>query len=332
MYGDNYGYRTGLNQSMVNHVKDVATYFLPGIVPLAPGDVVVDIGSNDGTLLTAMPARCARIGVDPTIPKFSEFYTEDIVKIPQFFPSSALRAELGDRRPKVITSIAMFYDTNEPLAFAREVYNLLHPQGTWFLELAYLPLIVENTAFDVICHEHACYYGLRQLKRVADATGFHIHNLWLNDTNGGSIAVALTPNCRQGAAASYMVSKLIAAEAQVNLNRFSALSMARLHELRVLLVKLKKDKAHVVGLGASTKGNILLHAASIGPDLVSVIGDVNPTKWGRVTSTGIPIVPEEKAMGTHYLVLPWHFRSHFLDRHLDKNLIFPLPNVEVVRA
>jgi hypothetical protein len=157
MYGNNYGYRSGLNQSMVNHLVDKVSY-LERIVPLNSGDVVVDIGSNDATLLKAYSSRyIRRIGIDPTGKKFANYYTTDITLVPDFFSVEAFRSV--EKSPaKIVTSIAMFYDLESPVNFAMQVESILSDDGVWHFEQSYMPSMLRMNSYDTICHEHIEYY------------------------------------------------------------------------------------------------------------------------------------------------------------------------------
>ena len=130
LYGDNYGYRSGLNQSMVEHLTDKIAY-LERLNPLKAGDVVLDIGSNDCTTLKAYRTRgLRRIGIDPTGAKFRAYYPDEIALVPEFFSADAYRSV--ERAPaKVITSIAMFYDLESPVAFASQIESILADDGVW---------------------------------------------------------------------------------------------------------------------------------------------------------------------------------------------------------
>lgn len=321
MYGDGYGYRSGLNGGMVEHLKGVALRLSRY---LQPGDVVVDVGSSDGTLLGAMPVDCVRYGVDPSARKFSRIFPPNIHTIFEFFPSPTLTGMLDGRKCKLVTSIAMFYDLERPVEFAHEVYNTLTDDGVWYLECSYWPTLMSIGAFDTICHEHLEYYGFRQLAWIARAAGFHINHYEFNSVNGGSVALRLS---KHGPDVE-LPSDLFASDpySYVVLGQRMRRSRGKLWDL---LDRKKMHKQRVAGYGASTKGNTLLHYYRLSFEDLDFIVDVNEDKWGRVTpGTHIPIVGEGEADA--YLVLPWHFREGILVKEKGKTLIFPLPDVEEV--
>jgi len=172
MYGQDYGYRSSLNRSMVEHLK-AKIESLQARHPVGPGDYVLDIGCNDGTSLSFYPQGGPTLcGMDPSAAKFRKYYRPDINLVVDFFSAERFLREFGPQaRPKIVTSIAMFYDLEDPQAFVNQIKDILHPQGVWHFEQSYLPLMLEANAYDTICHEHLEYYGLAQIKRMTDAAG-----------------------------------------------------------------------------------------------------------------------------------------------------------------
>ena len=163
MYGQNYGYRSGLNQSMIAHLKGIVRD-IEAIANLKNNDFILDIGSNDGSLLSYYPEEQGLnlVGIDPTGEKFSEFYQKRINLIPAFFSSEMIKKNFGSKKMKVITSISMFYDLESPIQFMREIIEVLADDGIWVLEQSYMPTMLHVTAYDTICHEHLEYYGLNR--------------------------------------------------------------------------------------------------------------------------------------------------------------------------
>ena len=159
MYGDNYGYRSGLNQSMVDHLSNKVTY-LERLNPLRSGDVVVDIGSNDCTTLKAYKTSgVRRIGIDPTARKFAEYYPADVTLVPDFFSARAYET-VESRKARIVTSIAMCYDLEAPIEFAKQIETILADDGIWHFEQSYMPAMLRTNSYDTICHEHLEYYSL----------------------------------------------------------------------------------------------------------------------------------------------------------------------------
>jgi len=347
MYGDDYGYRSSLNRAMAEHLGQIARE-LQAIAPLGPGDLVIDIGSNDGTLLGCYPSEGPElVGIDPTGRKFRQYYKPHVRLIADFFSASRLRDQFGRRKARIVTSIAMFYDLPRPMDFVRDVAEVLADDGVWHLEQSYLPSMMEANAYDTVCHEHLEFYALGQIKWMADRAGLRILDVKLNDTNGGSFAVTVGkaggPH-RPNAAA---VDELARSEEALGLatmapyEAFRERVFAHREELVALLARLKEAGETVLGYGASTKGNVLLQFCGIGPRVLPYIAEVNEDKFGRYTpGTGIPIIPETVARSMnpgYFLVFPWHFRRIILEREqaylrAGGKFIFPLPRIEIVGA
>ncbi|MBI4347574.1 MAG: class I SAM-dependent methyltransferase [Elusimicrobia bacterium] len=345
MYGMDYGYRSGLNQSMVRHLRAKVAR----IVELArPGkdDLVIDIGSNDSTLLQAYPADGPElVGIDPTGAKFGKYYPAHIRLLPDFFSAQLVRREFGERRAKVVTSIAMFYDLDAPLEFMREVASILADDGVWVLEQSYLPAMLKATAYDTICHEHLEYYALRQIAWMAGRAGLKIVGVELNDVNGGSFSITLAkPGFARGDAAA--VKRLLAAERRLGLHTlkpyaaFKSRVLEHRKKLRAFLAQVAKRKQTLLGYGASTKGNVILQYCGITAEQMPAIAEVNEDKFGCFTpATRIPIVSEADARARKpdfLMVLPWHFRAGIVLREKDYlagggRLVFPLPRLAVVK-
>jgi hypothetical protein len=342
MYGANYGYRSGLNQSMVRHLHEKAQGLLK-VAPFRKGDVVLDIGSNDGTLLGFYPPRVGRlIGIDPTSEKFRRHYRSDIDLVTDFFPSPALDEKLEGRKARIITSIAMFYDLEDPLSFMRAAAEALAEDGIWHFEQSYLPSMLLKTAYDTICHEHLEYYALRQVIFMAREAGLKVLNVELNEVNGGSFAVTAARGDALFEVNQRAIDRILASEAELDDPATFAAFAQRVErhrdELLKLLGGLKSEGKRVLGYGASTKGNVILQYCGITPDLLPAIAEVNPDKFGCFTpGTNIPIISEAQAheqRPDYLLVLPWHFRENLIAREakfLERGgkMIFPLPKIEI---
>lgn len=339
MYGENYGYRSGLNPTMVQHLEHRVADVLRR-QELAAGDVVIDIGSNDGTTLSFFPRECVRIGIDPTAKKFRDYYQGGVIGVDDFFSEvTALRAS-GGRKARVVTAFSMMYDLEEPLRFTREVANVLREDGLFVFEQSYLPLMLDRTAFDTICHEHLEYYSLRQIDWILGSVDMEVIDVELNDVNGGSFAVVAAHQGRYRISPEVLrireTEALFWKSISERLDAFRVATAQALSEL-VSFVHAERTKGKTLAaLGASTKGNVLLQAAGLGEREISQVGDVNAYKHGRFTpGTGIPIVSEEVALSLNhdfYIVLPWHFRNFFETAHQfhGRTLVFPLPNFSVV--
>lgn len=343
MYGMNYGYRSGLNASMVRHLHSkVAKILASGV--LEPGDLVVDIGSNDATTLRAYPqGQYQLVGIDPTGIKFSSYYPAEIRLIPEFFSADAVAKALTGKRAKVITSFSMFYDLEDPIAFAREVEGSLDDEGIWIFEQSYLPAMLRTNSFDTICHEHLEFYALKQINWIADKTGLKVLDVEFNDVNGGSFSVTAAKAGAKRQPNSVWLNKILADEVELGLDTTKAFDgfKIRVEEARNALMNFLRDAKQngkrVCGLGASTKGNVLLQYYGIDHQLLPEIGEVNEDKFGAFTPGSlIPLVPEEQVLASnpdYLLVLPWHFRAFFesLPKMKGRTLVFPLPQFEIVR-
>ena len=344
LYGDNYGYRSGLNKSMVTHLETTVKRLM-NISELYPGDVVCDIGSNDATLLNSYKIEgIQKIGIDPTINKYRNFYRDDTIPLADFFSSAAYFGHL-EQKAKIVTSIAMFYDLEDPVAFAKDIHSILDDNGIWHFEQSYTPWVLRTGSFDTICHEHLEYYSLKTIKHILDLSEFDIIGVSTNAINGGSISVTATPKTHRSRDLPIQAKWLLQMEESHAFNTleawstFSQIVERHKYDLLKLLTQLNEDKQVTLGLGASTKGNVLLQVMDIDSSLLPCIGEVNEYKWGRVTpGTNIPIVSEKEILDMkpdNVLVLPWHFRETFV-RNLRPNIesgmkiIFPLPEVEII--
>ena len=343
MYGDNYGYMSSLNQSMVSHLKKKSIK-LKKISNLKINETVIDIGSNDGTFLGFFSIKNKLIGVDPTIKKLSKFYRKDIIQLASFFSEKNLRSILNNKA-KIISSISMFYDLEDPVKFAQDVYNLLDYEGIWHLEQSYMPMMLKNNSYDTICHEHLEYYSLKSIKYIFDKVGFKIIDLEFNDINGGSFSITVAKKNSKYKEVNHLINWLLYKEDLFKYNDPKTFKLffenIKKHKkvFRKLLIDLKKNKKKIIGYGASTKGNVILQYCNIDSKLLPYICEVNHFKHNRFTpGSKIKIISEKKARSMNpdfFLVLPWHFKNFILAKEkkfLDqnKNIIFPLPDIEIV--
>lgn len=346
MYGENYGYRSGLNRSMVEHLGGRVKKIL-NLINLSAGDLVIDIGSNDSTLLQSYGRQDLKlVGIDPTGVKFKKYYPPYVDLIPDFFSAAKVRERLGNKKAKVVTSIAMFYDLESPTDFMREIYEVLDDDGLWVFEQSYMPTMLEKDSYDTACHEHLEYYGFKQIKWMADRVGFKVVDVEFNGANGGSFAITVAKQTSKTFKENTaLVTTILADEkkkALDTLTPFQAFT-GRISKQKENIIRFVKEVNQrgekIFGYGASTKGNVILQYCSFTPKDIPYIAEVNPDKYGRFTpGTVIPIISEQdaKAMKPDYmLVLPWHFKDNIIQReqaYLDSGgaLVFPLPQIEVV--
>lgn len=345
MYGDNYGYRSGLNQSMVEHLTGKINR-LEKRVNLQPGDCVIDIGSNDATSLKAYTTRgIKRIGVDPTGIKFKEYYTDEISLIPDFFPNSEVKKQIGASRVKIITSIAMFYDLENPVGFAQSISECLDREGVWHFEQSYMPSMIRLNSYDTICHEHIEFYTLFNIKYILDRADMRIVDVQMNGVNGGSFAVTAARKDSSIKSNEALINWLLQQEIKMGFDTpkpfrdFEERVFKHRESLRTLVDSLCADGKKVLGYGASTKGNVVLQFCNFTSNQLPAIADVNSLKFGCFTpGTNIPIVSEKDAHSMkpdYYLVLPWHFKDGIVRREQEflrngGKLIFPFPEIEIV--
>lgn len=343
MYGDNYGYRSGLNSSMVAHLQRKVAR-IESLIPLLTGDLIIDIGSNDSTTLRAYSGTgCDLVGIDPTGTKFQKYYPPHVTLIPDFFSSSLLKERFPGRKAKVVTSFSMFYDLEAPMEFMREVFDVLADDGVWVFEQSYMPTMLSANSFDTACHEHLEYYALKQIKWMADRVGLTIVDLEFNDVNGGSFSVTVAKTA-SGATESPAVARALEEEARLGLDALEPYRQfaQRVEQARAELVAFVRDAnaagQTVAAIGASTKGNVLLQYCGFDTSQLSSVGEVNPEKYGCFTpGTLLPIVPEADLLADppdFLLVLPWHFKSYFCsaERYKGHTLVFPLPKLEIVHC
>jgi NDP-4-keto-2,6-dideoxyhexose 3-C-methyltransferase len=345
MYGERYGYRSGIRPFMINHLHGKVAE-LTQLVDVGAGDLVVDIGSNDSTLLRAYPADGPTlVGVDPTGDKWREFYPPHIDLIPDFFSRKVFAERFGDRRAKIVTSIAMFYDLPNPLQFMQDVHDILDDNGVWMMEMSYLPSMLEANAYDNICHEHLEYYALRQIEWMAERVGLVIVQANITEVYGGSLCVTLARRSARHRIDEAALVRLRAREAEFGLDTmapfeaFAARVENHREELRDFLDTSRKEGKLTLGYGASTKGNVILQYCGITEDDLPCIGEVSPEKSGCFTpGTGIPIVSESEAKSRRpdqLLVLPWMYRDGFVEREGEflatgGKMAFPLPTLNVI--
>jgi C-methyltransferase-like protein/methyltransferase family protein/putative zinc binding protein len=344
LYGTNYGYRSGLNSSMVRHLQSKVRRIMQAGV-LGSGDLVVDIGSNDGTTLAAYPEGCFElVGIDPTGRKFAQFYPDHVRLIPDFFSADLLHKELPGRRAKVITSFSMFYDLEDPTAFMREIHACLDDEGLWVFEQSYLPAMLRTNSFDTVCHEHLEFYALKQICWMAERAGLKLLDVEFNRVNGGSFSVTAAKLSSKRSGNPALIQGVLSEENATGLDdpatweSFRRRVEGARRDLLQFLEEARRTGKRVCGLGASTKGNVLLQYFGIDSRLLEAIGEVNEDKFGAFTpGTLIPLVPENEVLASNpdfLLVLPWHFRDFFLQlpKLRGRALIFPLPHFELVEV
>jgi len=340
-----YWYRSGTNNTMRTHLKGIAEEAM-NILNLSSG-TVLDIGCNDGTLFNYYSKEFRKYGVDPSdvaqeIDKLTATVIQDI------FPSNELLKCLQETKIDIITSIAMFYDLEDPVAFAKGIKNILAPEGIWIFEMSYMPMMLKMTSYDTICHEHLEFYSLAVIEYILKKSGMKVFNVTLNDINGGSLRCYATHTANfkykneqylQNIRAMRQDEFDLELDTDKPYKNFQDRINFHRDELIALLKKLKKEGKTIHIYGASTKGNTILQWCGIDNRIINYAAERSPDKYGAHTlGTDIPIISEaeSRAMNPdYYLVLPWHFKEEFVEREREilergTQLIFPLPKIEIV--
>lgn len=341
-----YWYRSGVNQTMTRNLHEIASQ-AEQLVGLRPGDLVIDIGCNDGTLLDGYQTSDLRyLGFDPSdVGRHAVAKGYEVVR--DFYSYEQLRHRYVDQQARVITSIAMFYDLEYPRVFVEDVARALADDGVWVIELHYLPTMLDMNQFDAIVHEHLEYYSLAVIERLLAEAGLGVVRAELNDINGGSIRLFIRRAGRFGAdgADAEALQRLRIREFEMALDapepyeRFAAATERVGEELASACRRIVEEGKTIHVYGASTKGNTILQYAGIDRTLVPYAADRNTAKHGSETiGTGIPIISEERSRELkpdYYLALPWHFMEEFLEREQEfldggGKFIVPMPTVQIV--
>ena len=354
MYGE-YWYRSGINATMTEELTSIAKDCYNAI-KTKPGDIWLDIACNDGTLLKSVPPSMIKVGIDPADESYSyeSMQVADLI-VQDFFSAQAYKnTKYGHKKAKIITIIAMFYDVENPVGFLRDVEEIMDDEGLLVMQMSYTPLMLEQLAFDNICHEHVYYYTLTSIKKMLEEVGLAIVDCQLNDINGGSFRVYARKTAADPTGfrtspfrdvAQYRVNSILSLEKENQVDtpapykRFYK-QILDLREQTVSFIKQAKSEGKTVwGYGASTKGNTLLQWFGLDNTMIDGIAERNPHKFGlKTVGSNIPIFSEEemrKAKPDYLLVLPWHFISEF--RHREKKFlekggkfIVPCPKFEII--
>ena len=342
LYGPDYGYRSGINTTMVNHLKKVVSEASKK-AKLKNGDMVLDIASNDGTLLKNYSNKIVTFGIDPLINKYKKDYKKINYRVSDFFSQKKIEKKTK-KKFKVITALSVFYDTEKPNQFLNDVKNLLDQDGLFILEFADLASIIKKKMFDTICHEHLEYYSSQIIIEMCKNNQLKVIDIFENDINGASKQFYISKSESNFKINKSKIRKILNIERNMRINSqktlksfFNEIKKIKI-KLITLLKKIKKRGQTIHGYGASTKGNVLLQYFGIDKFFIDYISERNPLKYGLYTpGTKIEIISEEKSRKikpNFYLVLPWHFKKEILSR--EKNIrtkgtkfIFPLPKIKI---
>ena len=344
----NYWYMSGINKTMRNHLKEIVNSSLK-IIKKNKLRKVLDIGCNDGTLLRNYPAHFHKVGIDPsqiieTINNKNKMRNFNFFK--SFFPSKKFITKYKKNKFDIITSIAMFYDLENPNIFVKNIKEILKKNGIWIIEMSYLSEMIKTNSFDTICHEHLEYYSLKSLNYLMNQNGMKIFKISFNNINGGSIRCYISHQDQisyQRKKDKKIILNCLKKEKKNKIyqaatySRFTKKIKFIKHKIKNLLNKIRQQKKTIHIYGASTKGNTIIQFLNICNKQIPYAAERNPIKWGAKTlGSNIKIISEQDSKllkPDYYFVLPWHFKKEILNRE-KKNLgkvkfIFPLPNIEI---
>jgi hypothetical protein len=352
-----YWYRSGINQSMTLELKNIAEQIVKR-VKFQKDDVWLDIACNDGTMFKFIPDDFKKVGCDPCDDSYHQESSKFAYVIQDYFTYDTWKkSEFGNDTAKVITTIAMFYDLDDPHSFVEDIKKVLKDDGVWVIQLSYTPLMIDQLAFDNICHEHVYYYSLTSLKKLFDMHDLKIVDAELNDTNGGSARIYIQKN--EAPITSFGTAPLrdvcnfrIAALLDYEKNNYDLTSQSlwnffsnRLEELKTKTVDfIRSEKAKgkkIYGYGASTKGNTLLQYFGLDHNDIDAIAERSSYKFGlKTVGTNIPIISEEQMRAEkpdYLLILPWCFISEFVSREQEflnsgGAFIVPCPKFEIIKS
>ena len=339
-----YWFRSGLNEKMVEALNDI-TKSVEKRISLSENDIVLDIGCNDGTLLRSYQSKVRLVGFEPASNLVDEAKEGTDLIINNFFNSHEFMQHFPNERIKVITSIAMFYDLEDPNSFVSDIVNCLDQDGIWIIQMAYLIPMLELNAFDNIVHEHLEYWSLKSLKRLLEEHDLEIFDVELNDVYGGSFRIFVKTKKNDKINIQNSVDEFLKKEDEFGLEKKETyLNFAnRVNSLKNKLNDfIKKEISNgklIYAYGASTKGNTLLQFYNLNNKLISKAADRDSKKFGKMTiGSNIPIISEEQARDEkpdYFLVLPWHLVDFFKERENEflnngGKFIVPLPDFKII--
>ncbi len=343
LYTDNYGYTSGINQTMNDQLKEIAEKSISKLRNRKRKIIAVDIGANDGTLLKYYPSNVYKVAVEPIqkLAKESKKYADAVVN--DFFNYESYKKNLKSKKADIITAISCFYDIDNPNKFLRDITKILKDDGILVIQQNYLKSMLEQNAFDNIVHEHLEYYSLTSLRNLLKKNNLEVFDAEVNNINGGSFRTYICFKGKRPITKS--VKNLLITEKRLNLDRktvyrdFAKRIRENKKKVRDFVINEVKNGKKIYVYGASTRGNTLLQYFNLNKKLIPYAVERNPEKWGKkIASLGIPIISEEEArkkMPDYMLVLPWFFKEEFIKRENKylKNgghFIFPLPQLEII--
>jgi hypothetical protein len=344
-----YFYRSFTSETMRRDLKDVIDDVISKANP-KDDEIVIDIGANDCTTLAFYSEKFIRVAYEPAQNIDWSNVPKDIKIINDYFNAAAFKKIFPGKKAKIVTCNAMFYDLSNPNQFVKDVKEILDDEGIWSIQLSYLPLMIENMNFYDICHEHLSYYSLSSLHRLMEQNGLFIFAASENQVNGGSLRAFITHDKNRSYLTQKYAAELKDFEAREKLMRLEDPQTYKIfnNKMNDLASKVRgfiegeiKKGNRVLGLGASTKGNVLLQFFGLTTEHLKQISERNNNKVGlRTLGTDFELISEESARQikpSAMLVLPWYFKTEIVAREYDyiKNggsLIFPMPYAHLVTA
>jgi len=342
LYGPDYGYQTGINATMTEHVKKVARV-LSKKTKIKRNEMALDIASNDGTLLNFYSKNITTFGMDPLVKKFESNYKKIDYKISDFFSAIKIK-KITRKKFKIITALSVFYDLLNPNKFLNDVNEILDDSGIFLLEFADLASIIKFNMFDTFCHEHLEYYSLKVISKMCKKNDLRIFDIKTNSINGGSIQLFICKKTANYKNNNTPINRAFSFERKLKLHKketyikfFKKIKKIKKQTFNFIQKAKNKNKT-IHCYGASTKGNVLLQYFKLNNKMISHVAERNPKKYNLYTpGSRIQIISESqsrKMLPDYYLVLPWHFKKEILIREKKtiKNgskFIFPLPKFTV---
>ncbi len=339
-----YFYRSGTNPMMRAALEDVVKGVMEH-VEFADGDAALDIGCNDATMLMMYPDSVKKVGIDPASNIDWSHVGDKAHLVNDFFSPGAVKKAGDTETFKAITTIAMLYNLENLDGVVSDIAGLLAKDGVWCIQVSYLPALLDSLSFYDVCHEHLYYFSMETLENLLMRHGLEVYDASTNDVNGGSVRCFVRHKTGGEKTAAY--HEILKAEKERKLADPATYEdlMKKVFAMKdavVGLLKREKEAGNiVVGLGGSTKGNVLLQFFGIDPTLLPAISERNPEKVGlRTLGTDIELVSEEAARAMKpaaMLVLIWFFRDELLKRerpYLEAGgkLLFPMPHPHLVTA
>ena len=323
----NYFYRTAINETMKRDLQDVVNYAVEN-VKTESNDVIVDIGANDCTMVSMYPDHLKRFGIEPATNIDWSNVSESITVVNDYFSKDIVLKATNYKKAKIISATAMFYDFDDPNVVTKDIKDILHENGVCVIQVSYLLDTIRDMNFYDVVHEHLEYYSLKSINYLMERNGLKVIDATTNFVNGGSLRVLVThKDSRRPKSKRYQ--EILDEEEKWNLEELDTYVQYE-HKIKDIIKKSREfivneieNGGTVIGLGASTKGNVLLQICRIGKDLLPYISDRNKEKVGlRTLGTDIEIISEEKARKINpsaMLVIPWNFKEEILSR--EQNFI-----------